>query len=195
MFVRRDVLKGVSLGAGAVVLSPIVERLVARASDAAPRPRRFVFVVESNGVRPEQIAPVGLKRDSRAERPGGPAELIDLSLADRDQTFSLQPLRPWQDRLTIVQGLSGRVCGGGHSNNFMALGAFGAGRSNGGESLAVHGETIDGALAKALPGIFPHIGLGMSKRPENNVIYNISAWERDRPLPTMCNPVKPTRRE
>ncbi len=188
MFVRRDVLKGVSLGAGAVVLSPIVERLVARAADAAPRPRRFVFVVESNGVRPEQIAPVGLKRDSRAERPGGPAELIDLSLADRELPFSLQPLRPWQDRLTIVQGLSGRVCGGGHSNNFMALGAFGAGRSNGGESLAVHSETIDGALAKALPGIFPHIGLGMSKRPENNVIYNISAWERDRPLPTMCKP-------
>lgn len=185
---RRDALKGISLGAGGIVLAPILSRLAAQAAGTARMPRRFVFVVESNGVRPEQIAPVGVKRDSRPERPGGPTELVDMPLADRELPFSLEPLQPWKDKLTIVEGLSGRVCGGGHSNNFQALGAFGAGRANGGESLAVLGETIDGALAKELPGIFPHLGLGMSKRIENNVIYNISAWERDRPLPTMCKP-------
>jgi hypothetical protein len=187
-FHRREALKGLSLGAGSLVLSPILSRLQAQAAGAATRPKRFVFVVESNGVRPEQISPVGLKRDSRQEKPGGPSEFVDVSLADRDLQFSLEPLKPWKDKLTIVQGLSGRVCGGGHSNNFMTLGAFGSGRGNGGESQAVLGETIDGALAKALPGIFPHIGLGMSKRIESSVIYNISAWEQDRPLPTMCRP-------
>jgi hypothetical protein len=185
---RRDALKGLSLGAGSLVLSQILSRLEAHAAGTATLPKRFVFVVESNGVRPEQISPVGLKRDSRQERPGAPGEYVDVSLADRDLQFSLEPLRPWKDKLTIVQGLSGRVCGGGHSNNFQALGAFGGGRANGGESMAVLGETIDGALAKTIPGIFPHIGLGMSKRVENNVIYNISALEKDRPLPTMCKP-------
>jgi hypothetical protein len=185
---RRDALKGLSLGAGTIVLSPILSRLEAHAAGTAALPKRFVFIVESNGVRPEQIAPVGLKRDSRQERPGGPTEFVDVALADRELQFSLEPLRLWKHELTIVQGLSGRVCGGGHSNNFMALGAFGGGRGSSGESMAVLGETIDGALAKALPGIFPHIGLGMSKRLENNVIYNISALEKDRPLPTICKP-------
>jgi hypothetical protein len=185
---RRDALKGISLGAGSIVLAPVLSRLEAHAAGSAKLPKRFVFVVESNGVRPEQISPVGVKRDSRQERPGGPTEFVDLPLADKELQFSLEPLNPWKDKLTIVEGLSGRVCGGGHSNNFQALGAFGSGRANGGESLAVLGETIDGALAKTLPGIFPHLGLGMSKRLENNVIYNISALEKDRPLPTMCKP-------
>ncbi|MFM9961916.1 MAG: DUF1552 domain-containing protein [Planctomycetaceae bacterium] len=185
---RRDALKGLSLGAGALVLSPILSRLEAQAAGTATRPMRFVFVVESNGVRPEQISPVGVERKPREQRPGGPTEFVDVPLADRELQFSLEPLKPWKDKLTIVEGLSGRVCGGGHSNNFMALGAFGGGRGNGGESTAVLGETIDGALAKTIPGIFPHIGLGMSKRLENNVIYNISALEKDRPLPTMCKP-------
>jgi hypothetical protein len=185
---RRDALKGISLGAGTLVLSQILSRLEAHAAGTATLPKRFVFVVESNGVPPEQISPVGVKRGGRKESSGGPAEFVDLPLADKDLQFSLEPLKQWKDKLTIVQGLSGRVCGGGHSNNFMALGAFGAGRANGGESMAVLGETIDGALAKTIPGIFPHIGLGMSKRLENNVIYNISALEKDRPLPTMCKP-------
>ena len=185
---RRDALKGLSLGAGTLVLSPILSRLEAHAAGTATMPKRFVFVVESNGVRPEQISPVGIERKPRDQRPGGPTEFVDLPLADKDLQFSLEPLKPWKDRLTIVEGLSGRVCGGGHSNNFMALGAFGGGRGNGGESMAVLDETIDGALAKTLPGIFPHLGLGMSKRLENNVIYNISALEKDRPLPTICKP-------
>lgn len=185
---RRDSLKTLGLAAGATLFQPILARLEARAAGAVAAPKRFVFVVESNGVRPEQLAPTGVERKPRAERPGGPTEFVDVPLADRRLPFSLEPLTPWQDRTTIVQGLSGRVCGGGHSTNFMALGAFGAGREGGGESLAVLGETIDGALAKQLPGIFPHLGLGMSKRPENNVIYNVSAWEKDRPLPTICRP-------
>jgi len=183
---RREALKGITLSAGSLVLAPALARLEAQAA-GLPAPKRFVFVVEGNGVRPEQISPVGVDRKPRDQRPGGPTELVDLTLADRELQFSLEPLKPWKDKVTIVEGLSGKVCGGGHSNNFQALGAFGAGRGSG-ESMAVLGETIDGALAKTIPGIFRHIGLGMSKRLENNVIYNISALEKDRPLPTICKP-------
>jgi hypothetical protein len=49
-------------------------------------------------------------------------------------------------------------------------------------------ETIDGALARQLPGVFPFIGLGISKRPENSVLYNVSAWAADKPLPHMVKP-------
>lgn len=181
---RRDLLKGMTLGAGAVVLSPFVERLsAANAGKAAPK--RFVFIVESNGVPPAQLAPSGITRKPREQRPfNGPAEFLDVSLTDRELPFSLEPIKAWKDKVTIVQGLSGRICGGGHSNNFGALGAFAVR----GESQNIAGETIDGALAKLIPGIFPHIGLGISKRLENNVIYNVSAWGPSKGLPTMCKP-------
>jgi Protein of unknown function (DUF1552) len=185
MFNRRHALKGMGLSAGAVLLAPILARLEARAAGNAVLPKRFVFVVESNGVRPEQIAPIEITRKARDQRPlNGPAELLDVSLVGKTLPMSLEPLQPWQEKVTIVQGLSGRICGGGHSNNFGALGCF----PTQGESQKISGETIDGALAKALPGIFPHLGLGISKRLENSVIYNISAMGPDRGLPTMVKP-------
>jgi hypothetical protein len=184
---RRDALKGISLGAGSMLLAPVVARLRAHADGVAAQPKRFVFVVESNGFTPQQAAPVGYQRKSRHQRPhGGPSEMVDFSLADHRLPFALEPLSAWKDMVTIVQGLSGRVCGGGHSNNYNALGAFGG--AGGGESTAVLGETIDGALAKLMPGIFPFIGLGISKRPENSVLYNVSAWAADKPLPHMVKP-------
>lgn len=182
---RRHVLKGMGLSAGATLLAPILSRLEAQAAGAPIRAKRFVFVVESNGVRPEQLAPSGVVRKAREQRPlNGPAELVDVSLTDKDLPFSLEPISKWKHKTTIVQGLSGRICGGGHSNNFAAMGCFAAQ----GESKKISGETIDGALAKHLSGIFPHIGLGISKRLENNVIYNVSALGPDKGLPTMCKP-------
>ena len=186
---RRDLLKGFTLGAGGAMLSPLVAHAKAKATQPDKRPMRFVFVVESNGFTPSQAAPVGHTRKTRNQRPlDGNKELIDFSLKDQKLPPALEPLAPWQDKVTIVQGLSGKVCGGGHSNNFQALGAFGGGRGSGGESTAIVDETIDGALAKQLRGIFPHIGLGISKRLENNVIYNVSAWAPNKGLPTVCLP-------
>lgn len=184
---RRDALKGISLGAGSMLLTPVLSRLTAQAAGVQEQPKRFVFVVESNGFTPQQAAPVDYVRKSRHQRPlGGSSEMADFSLADHKLPPALEPLTPWKDKVTIVQGLSGRVCGGGHSNNFKALGACGG--AGGGESQSVLGETIDGALAKTIPGIFPFIGLGISKRLENSVLYNVSAWAADKALPHIVKP-------
>ena len=186
---RRDFLLNSGLGAGAITLSPVVQRLQARAAGVAPQAQRFVFVVESNGLPPQQLAPAGIERKARRQQAlGGSSEMLDVSLTDRELPKSIQAVSPWKDKLTIIQGLSGKVCGGGHSNNFQALGAFGAGRGQSGESQAVGGETIDGALARHLGGIFPHVGLGISKRLENNVVYSISAAGPNKPLPIIVKP-------
>jgi hypothetical protein len=186
---RRDALKGISLGAGSLILTPVLTKLTAQAAGVAAQPKRFVFVVESNGFTPQQGAPVDYVRKPREQKPlGGPDKLVDFSLADKKLPLALEPLAPWQDKVTILQGLSGKICGGGHSNNFQALGCFGQGRGGKGESTDVLGETIDGALAKANPGIFPFLGLGVSKRLENSVLYNVSAWAADKPLPHMVKP-------
>lgn len=186
---RREFLKGTSLGVGALALGPVLQQLQARAKGVAPKTPRFVFVVESNGVPPQQLAPSGIQRKPRKQQPlNGPAEFFEASLKDRDLPESLKAVTPWKDKLTIVQGLSGKVAGGGHSNNFMALGAFGGGRGQSGESGTIMGPTIDGALANHIGGIFPHVGLGISKRLENNVVYSISAIGENKALPIVVKP-------
>ena len=184
---RREFLRNTGLGAGALALGPVVQQLQARAEGKTPKTPRFVFVVESNGVRPEQIAPSGIARKPRRQQPlNGPAEFFDASLKGRKLPMSLEPIAKWQDKVTIVQGLSGRVAGGGHSNNFKALGANGEGQK--GESTSILGPTVDGALAQHIGGIFPHIGLGISKRLQNSVVYSISASGKNKPLPIMVKP-------
>jgi hypothetical protein len=184
-FHRRDALKSLGLSAGATLLLPIITKLKAQAAGKPVNAKRFVFVVESNGVKPQQMPPEGIMRKERDERPlNGPPEFVDVTLTDKKLAFSLEPVTAWRDKLTIINGLSGRVCGGGHSNDHGALGAVPGGRQG---SSDCH-ETIDAALAKAVPGIFPHVGLGISKHLENNVVYSISAWSAGKMLPIMCQP-------
>ena len=46
---RRTMLKGVTLGAGAVALAPFLEHL--KAAEQQKLPKRFVFVVKSSGLQ------------------------------------------------------------------------------------------------------------------------------------------------
>src|SRR5262245_38294001 len=127
---RRQFLTYMSLGAGGVVLAPIWRQLEAHAVAAGQPNPRFLFVVEGNGLPWEQIQPVGIERGGRTEFRGGVAvvlrpeardRLIDRSHEGHALPRALEPLNPWKNRVTILQGLSGRVAGGGHSTNFGAL--------------------------------------------------------------------------
>lgn len=119
---RRRLLKGAALGAGGSLLSPMLARLQAEAG-GGEAPRRFVFVVEGNGLPPAQVHPPAFGKLEGREKRGAFAE---SSLNDVPLPAALAPIEAWKPRVTILQGLSGRVCGGGHSNNFGALGAYNA---------------------------------------------------------------------
>ena len=180
---RRQFLSGLSLGTGGLLLHPIVNQLRAEAAGVGKPAPRFVFVVEGNGLNPDQICPEGIKFVGKEKR----ETFEEFSLEGTKLPFSLEPLAKYQDKLTIIQGLSGRIAGGGHSNDFGALGAYSA-KGGVGNSGKPAGETIDYAVGAANPGIFPSINLGISDRPEHTVIYNCSASGAGAPLPTQCNP-------
>lgn len=185
MFVsRRELLKCASLGAGSLVLSPVLRQIEAQAAGSVKMPLRFVFVVEGNGLPWNQVMPTGI---TRGKQDCDRDKLQDISLVDRDLPSALAPIAPWKDRLTIVNGLSGRVCGGGHSNNIGALGVYNC-DGGVGNSGVPKGETIDVALGKKLGGVFPHVGLGMIEQ-DQSVVYNCSAWDKGKPMPTTCNPL------
>ena len=188
---RRHLLRNASFGAGALTLSPILGQVQAQAAGVTRRAPRFVFVVEGNGLPPQHVMPLGYQ--FKSVKAGGGwvrerATLVDESLAEKELAESLQPVADYQDRITLVHGLSGKISGGGHSNDFGALGAYNCG-SGVGNSGAPQGETIDVAIGKKLGGIFTHIGVGISDRAEHNIIYNCSAWGKSQPRPTICQPM------
>lgn len=180
---RRSLLKNIALGAGAGLLSPILSQVAAQAAGDERRVnvKRVVFVVQSNGLNPNHLVPVGVKRrpDGRNERPTND-RLEELSLKDRELHPALEPLAPFRDRMALVQGLSGRIALSDHSANHGALGAYSANR---GALL----QTIDSAVAEALPGVFPHVALGLNGG-DGPMNYNISASAPGKQVPIICSP-------
>jgi len=197
---RRDILKA-TVGAG---LSPLLlpflqQRKIHAAGDAAQLPLRFLFVVKCSGLTPAELVPEKLaeNRVYPGKEAGWPAELrpvetlLDVSLADHTLPNSLQPLTPFKNQLTLLQGLSGKMCRGGHSAWYGAMGCFHTG-SEGSPGRAAS-PTIDGVLARKLPAIFPHVGLTLGGKVlsgvKDSVVYpGISAIDTDRPLPYQASP-------
>ena len=190
---RRQFLRNSSATAGGLLLSPILSQIRAQAAGTM-LPPRFVFLVEGNGLEPPHVTPIGYKRPNvsvgkpKVPNMQGVTEMVDESLVGKELPESLHPIQAWQNRLTVVNGLSGRIAGGGHSNDFGALGAYNCSSGVGSSGTPV-GETIDVALGKKLGGIFPHFGIGISDRAEHDVIYNCSAWDKGQPTPTICQPM------
>ncbi len=177
MLSRRSILRGVSLGAGSVALSPFLQHLQMLDCRDARRqlPKRFVFVVKGSGLQGDFLEPEGLKR--------GGDSVINESLAGRELPDSLRSLAPFRDRLTILQGLSGKMCTIGHSSFYGALGAY---KSTG--QTPPTAATIDGHLSERFPSVFNHIGLKMGAGGAGTAYPSISAIGKNRQLPFQCNP-------
>jgi hypothetical protein len=172
---RRAVLKGVGLGAGAVVLQPFLNALAAQAA-GQPAPPRIVFFMEQNGLYPYHVQPKGL------DRSGKNAALIDRPLADLELPDPISPLAPFKDRIAIIQKLSHKVSGAGdHSKNFGGLGCY---QWRKGPA----GQTIDHAFAAAVPGIIPVVGLGVPARADSVFTESVSAIGPKKPLALICDP-------
>ncbi len=173
---RRTFLKGVTLGAGAVVLQPALQQLRAEA-EGREAPRRIVFFVEGNGMKPDHVQPKGLERKGTEA-----SKLTDASLANHSLPDPLAALAPFKDRLSIVQGLSHKIASGrGHSPEYGSLGCYSG-------SAGPVGQTIDAALAARLSGVVPHLGLALTPTPDQIVDYCISASSKGKPLPFHCQP-------
>jgi hypothetical protein len=167
-------LKGVSLGSGAVALSPFIRSL--SAEEKQPLPKRFVFVVKSSGLQGDYLNPEGLNH--RGET------LVDAPLAGRKLSASLKSLEPFKDKLTIIQGLSGKMTNSGHSSFYGALGGYKA---------SAHAPplfaTIDGHLSEKFPSVFNHLGFKMGEGSQGTTFPSISAKAKGKQLPFQQNPL------
>lgn len=187
-FPRRTFLKASATGSGSLLLSPILQRLSWGAEGIDPKklPLRFVFVVKSSGIIPDRITPAGLQQIA-----GDKDRLIQETLKHHPLPNDLAPLEPFKDRLAIVQGLSGKMCKGGHSSWFGAMGVYKTGGEH--NSGTILRATVDAELARLNPSPFQHVGLAlrgkvMGKETEGTLYPGLSASAPGRELPFQASP-------
>jgi hypothetical protein len=177
---RRQILQGLSLGAGSVLLPSLAHRAMA-AVDGGKISPRFVFILQSNGFDAIQACPESIPFQKYADR----EKFETFDLKDHKLPKGLATLEPVKKHLTILQGLSGRCTGGGHSIHSGALGQFRTSNAN----RTPHGITIDYQLGEQVPGILPWIGVGMASGMRDATL-DFSARAAHKPMPIILNPEK-----
>jgi hypothetical protein len=177
---RRDFLRGLTLSlGGAMYLSPILNALGQSAAGVARKAPRFLFVLEGNGLPPQQIHPLNLPFVARPER----EKLQTFKLDGAQFPTSLKPVARYANRMVVLQGINGEVCGGGHSTSHGALGAY-----NTRDGKAVHGITVDCMIGAKAGTVFDNVILGISSG-SSDVIFNCSAYGPNQSAATFCNPL------
>lgn len=178
LFARRDFLKASTTAGAAAMLFPSL-LASAKESGESPPQKRVVFVLQGNGMEPEQIIPEGSVDYDRRRYQS--SELLEFDLAKLALPMSIEPLEKYKSRTTILPNMARGVLGpGNHGYSFGALGCFPW--ANG--AMA---ETIDWAIAQALPAPYLRVGLGAADK-RKSVTYMISAMGKGRKLPTIVNP-------
>lgn len=149
MISRRNFLHASLLGAGAMAFSR-PERLFA--APGKP-PMRFIFLHRGNGLFPKVMAPPSFDEKLAAKENRKEAFEVDLDGHDLPQWMS--PLADHVDNLTILQGLSGKMCTTGHHSWCSSLGVYKANE----RISSIKWATVDFELAKLFPSPVEHIEL------------------------------------
>ncbi len=183
---RRNILKGLTLGASHSLLSPVLAQLKLNAQgDASNLPKRFVFVVVSSGIMPNEIESPSLKPLLKDND-----KFISESLDKHTLDPSMKALEPLKDYLSIIQGLSGKMCSGGHTGNYGALGVWRAPGEKG--APLPKRATVDSMLGKMHPAAINHMATGAGKwgsRVTEGVVYpDISAAGPQKTIPFQASP-------
>ena len=182
---RRTALR--NLSATSLSVTPFLRGFAARAADTSDTlPKRFVFIVRANGILPTEIQPTTLP--GLVVPRGAPLRQKTFrgeSLAKHKLPGGLKALEPYKDRLSIFQGLSGRMASSDHGSGYGALGAYKSGKGGAAPTFA----TVDGALTAGSTSPFPHLGFAMEVYGPQVVYPQLFAAAPGKPLPCYADPL------
>jgi hypothetical protein len=180
MINRRQFLNSSS----GLALAPFLHHMQLHAAgDAALLPKRFVFVVRGNGLRPFGVVPDGLE-DYGSDKFRADT-LIDRPLADLTLNESMRALTPFKSQMSIIQGLSSKVCKGPHGGHYGVLGAYASG-----DHAPPRKATLDAILSRKFPSIFPHLAFHIGITPGELFRYlKISAQGKNTRTPAYASPM------
>lgn len=153
---RRHFLQSSALGAGALTLTPSFNHLLA-AARPSEQPHRFIFIRKSNGNVPTQFALPTFSEQEKAKEKSKEAFEADLHQHELPQWLNV--LDGHKENMTILNGISMAVSGGGHYSFSGCMGAYKAGRNT---ISGIKRTTVDFELAKLFPSPFGHVELSLA---------------------------------
>lgn len=174
---RRDFLKAGLYSAGAWGASSmwpthLFGESVAPLAGAGKVPMRFVFIHKGNGLLPDTLVPPSFdaaQKEAEKRKDG-----FEVDLDGQTLPTWMEPLANHRDHLTILQGLSGKMCTTGHHTWCSSLGAFKANE----RLSSIKWATVDFELAKLFPSPFEHIELACFPNGGGNSRGNINGIEK-----------------
>lgn len=167
---RRDFLKTAFMTMGGISLPGALPRLSAApvaSSLAGGPPMRFIFMHRGNGLFPHVMVPPSFDEELQKKEKSKEAYEVDLDGHELPEWMS--PLESHKDNLTILQGLSGKMCTTGHHSWCSSLGVYKANERPG----SIKWATVDFELAKLFPSPMEHIELACFPGGGGNARGNI----------------------
>ncbi|MGC6486840.1 MAG: hypothetical protein ACON4Z_04285, partial [Planctomycetota bacterium] len=122
MDTRRDFLRTSLFGAGALALLDRRNLLAAPLTAPNAPPMRFVFLHRGNGLWPKVMVPPSFDKELLEKERRKEAYEVDLD--GHELPGWLQPIAGHVDQLTLLQGLSGKMCTTGHHSWCSSLGVY-----------------------------------------------------------------------
>jgi hypothetical protein len=153
---RRDFIRNAFLALGGLSLPGALPRMSAAQSMARPggvAPMRFIFMHKGNGLYPSFLVPPTFSAEEKAKENRKEAFMVDLDKHTLPDWMG--PLEAHKENLTLLQGLSGKMCTVGHHSWCSSLGVFKATE----RISSIKWATVDFELAKLFPSPLEHIEL------------------------------------
>jgi len=153
---RRDFIRNAFLALGGLSIPGALPQLSAASSIVRPgakAPMRFIFIHKGNGLFPSFLVPPTFSKEEQAKEKKKEAFTVDLDKHDLPDWMG--PISEHKDNLTLLQGLSGKMCTTGHHSWCSSLGVFKANE----RLSSIKWATVDFELAKLFPSPLEHIEL------------------------------------
>lgn len=179
MHSRRDFLR--TSAAGLIGAAGLPSVLGANASPAETGVPRFIFLRKSNGTFPSELVPPTLSEADKKKETN--MEALDLDLDDHDLPDWMEPIAAHKNNLTILQGLSAKMCTMGHSTYQSPLAV-----SRSAERIAtITRASVDVELARMFSSPFEHVELTCSKN-QKGVVRGMSSIGPKQPNYAFASP-------
>lgn len=172
-FSRRRFMQHLGLGAAAGLVSPLISRVYAQ---TAGTPKRFVFLMQGNGIETHNFKPPGLPASSTLETPHIGAALDGPAFAALQGGPGELDLRP---HAVALLGLSSKISGGSHTTQYKAL-----------TCSLERRQTFDSFLSETLyqDQTFKALRFGVTESSAAQLQYNICYRGPQTALPIIVNP-------
>ncbi len=170
MFNRREFLHASALATSGLMFAPWLQQVLGVESTTAP-PKRFIFMHKGNGLFPSVMAPPSLSQQDMDKEKGKRAFEVDLNKHDLPQWMA--SLEKHKQNLTVLQGLSGKMCTTGHHTWQSSLGVYKANE----RASSIKWATVDFELARLFPSPLEHIELACFPNSGGNSRGNINGIE------------------